>query len=464
MRLIERSSWIVKRNGAEKRITELSRTIYRWERPATLPDGGMIQVDGEPFFPVVAYHAAVSEFSYLKDIGVNTVQGNTSSNVNDLIAKLDAAEQYDLKVLVTLYNNMKVKENYNFMRSAVPLLKNHPALLGYMVMDEPTYNGIGQDELIGAYEIVRALDPDHPVYMVENTADAFVSTGQATDILVSDQYPFRPSVTLPIRLVGDDVRKAIAAVHDDKPVWSILQTFQTAMWNYLPTIAEVRNMGYLSFLAGAKGLGFYAITDPGWRLKDSVLWPGMVAFKDEIELMRDLLIDGTKTSESIGENVQWGVWSKGNEKYVIAINTSSQQQASIPLGQTGSRVDLLYGDISSQFGVMTPEMEVTLAPLQTNVYRVVPFIDDAKVAASTVTSLQAAGSIQTQFASQLAYRMHIIQLLIQQGDFEQAVSYIQDFIRYIQDPSVLAQQLITQDAAAQLEQQLAALLHCMEFR
>jgi len=177
--------------------------------------------------------------------------------------------------------------------------------------------------------------------------------------------------------------------------------------------------------------------------------------------MRDLLIDGTKTNESIGEHVQWGVWSKGNERYVIAINTSSQQQASIPLGQTGSRVDLLYGDTPSPFGVMTSEMEVNLALLQTNVYRIVPIIDDAKAVASAVASLQAAGGIQTQFAGQLAYRMHIIELLIQQENFEQAVSYIQDFIRYIQDPSVLAQQLITPDAAVQLEQRLAALMDCM---
>lgn len=331
-----------------------------------------------------------------------------------------------------------------------------------MVMDEPTYNGIGQDELNGAYEIVRALDPDHPIYMVENQSEAVVSTGQATDILVSDQYPFRPSETLPIRLVGDDVRKAITAVKEDKPVWSILQTFRTATWNYLPTIAEVRNMGYQSFLAGAKGLGFYSITDPGWRLKDSVLWPGMVAFKEEIELMRDLLIDGTKTNESIEDNVQWGVWSIGNEQIVIAINTSSQQQqASIPLGQTGSRVNLLYGDTPSQFGVMTPEMEVTLAPLQTNVYRVVPFMDDASVVAVMVTSLQASGGIHGQFAGQLAYRMSIIQQLLRQENFEQAVSYIQDFIRYIRDPSVLAQQLITEDAASQLEERLEALLRCM---
>ncbi|GAA3413437.1 hypothetical protein ACFFNY_01995 [Paenibacillus hodogayensis] len=309
---------------------------------------------------------------------------------------------------------------------------------------------------------MRALDPDHPIYMVENQADAFVSTGQATDILVSDQYPFRPSETLPIRLVGDDVRKAIAAVKEDKPVWSILQTFQSGAWNYLPTIAEVRNMGYQSFLAGAKGLGFYAITDPGWRLKDSVLWPGMVAFKDEIGLMRDLLVDGTKTNESIGNDVQWGVWSKGNAQYVIAINTSSQQQqASIPLGQTGSRVDLLHGDTPSQFGVLTTELQVTLKPLQTNVYRVVSLIDDASNVGSTVSSLQAAGSIHAQFASQLEYRMSIIQLLLRQGNFEQAVSYIQDFIRYIHDPSVLAQLLITPEAAEQLGGQLAALLHSM---
>jgi hypothetical protein len=443
--------------GAE--LERQVRTIYRWERPTTIPEHGIIQVDGQPFFPVIAYHAPVSTFSYLKEIGVNTVQANATSSVSAITERLNAAEQHGLKVLVPFYNNMKVTENYPFIRTAVPAIKNHPALLGYMIMDEPTYNGIGQEELLGAYEIIRSLDQDHPTYMVENQRTAFESTGQATDILVSDLYPFRPNEVLPIRRVGDDIREAIEAVRGDKPVWNILQTFRTGTWSYLPTIEEVRNMGHQSFLAGAKGIGFYSITDPDWLLKDSILWPGLTAFKEEIDLMRELLLYGNRTHTTIGEHVQWGIWTKADEQFAIVINTSSEQrQATLPLGQAASVVEQIYGGTTGTYEVLLPELEVTLAPMQTIVYRIVPKEEESLSMADTIALLQGAGEINPVLAGHLHYRISIIALLMQQGEDVQATVYIEDLIRYIRDPSLAAQGLITTKATRQLEEKAGELL------
>lgn len=368
---------VVLKDAAGQELARKEKTIYRWERPTALPQNGPVLVEGQPFFPVIAYHPAIADYPYLKDIGINTVQGINTTNLDAIQAQLDGAQANGLKLLVTLYNNMKVKENFDLTRSIVTRFKDHPAVLGYMIMDEPSGHGITQQELLDAYKLIRSIDANHPTYMVEGSPAVYRSTGQAADILVTDVYPYNSVYMQPITAVGDGVRKAVADVEDVKPVWTVLQMFRLSPpspWNYLPTIDEVRNMAYQSFLAGSKGLAYYSINDPGWSLRDSELWPGLVQFKDELSLMGGLVTEGSKIRENISGPVQWGVWQKGSEQYIVAINTTKEEQdATIPFDQAGNEVELLYGEEPAQFDSWDPALAVHLGPQQTFVYRVTPF-------------------------------------------------------------------------------------------
>ncbi len=367
--------------------------IYRWERPASLPQNGPVLVDGQPFFPVIAYHAYPEDYPYLKEIGVNTIQGTNNGSEASLQSMLDTAQASGLKVLIPLYLDMKVKENFELTQQVVTKFKNHPAVLAYMIMDEPSGNGIPQSELLDAYKLIRSIDPVHPTYMVEVDSDYYRSTGHATDVLVTDVYPYNQDFNQPISAVGDGVRKAVAEVDGAKPVWTVLQTFKLAgtIWNYLPTIDQLRNMAYQAFLAGSKGLGYYAINDPGWKLRDSALWPGLVNFKDEIALMGNLVSGGNKAAEHIGSDVQWAIYTEGQEQYAIAINLTKQAQTAVlPLAQAGSQVDLLYGAPPQKSSSWEPELSVNLGPEQTLVYRITPLtvgVDRAIGELQSATSL-----------------------------------------------------------------------------
>lgn len=66
--------------------------------------------------------------------------------------------------------------------------------------------------------------------------------------------------------------------------------------------------------------------------------------------------------------------------------------------------------------------------------------------------------IQPGFAVTLKYRLDIIQLLLNQGAEQQAVAYMEDFIRFINDPSVRAQNLISATAAEALDQQASGFI------
>ncbi|WP_171631396.1 carbohydrate binding domain-containing protein [Paenibacillus plantarum] len=405
-------------------IDQLKKTIYRWPRPTTLPENGPVSVEGQPFFPVIAYHANVEDYPYLKDIGINTVQGKNTTSTASMELLLDTAHANGLKVLAPLYWDMKVKENYELTRELVTALKDHPALLGWMIMDEPVLHGIAQSELVEAYKLIRSIDLDHPTYMVEYDHGAFRSVGQATDILTTDVYPYRTNFMQPISAVGSSVRRAMASVDDVKPIWTVLQTFrlQNSEYNYLPTITQVRNMAYQSFLAGSKGLAYYSINDPGWKLKDSELWPGLVSFKEELQLIGDLNAEGTKLQESIGSSVQWGVWEHGQERYAVAINLTKQEQStSIPINLQGYQIEPMYGDQQMKWASWENGIPVTLAPEQTLVYRIESFTASVDAAMGELQS--ARNSI-----SNLDWREKSDLLIGQLQQLQQALSSTNDTI------------------------------------
>ncbi|TNJ64353.1 hypothetical protein FE784_20505 [Paenibacillus hemerocallicola] len=407
------------KDAAGEIISREERKLYRWNRPTMLPQNGPVQVGGQPFFPIIAYHAYPNDFPYLNQIGINTIQGVNTASEATLQTLLDAAHANGLKVLQTLYLNMQVKENFALTEQMVARFKSHPALLGWMIMDEPTYNGIPQSEILEAYKRIHSIDPDHPTYMVESEPYAYRSTGQATDILVTDVYPYNGTNMQPISAVGEGVRKAVLDTDGVKPVWSVLQTFRfpgSASWDYLPTIGQVRNMAYQSILAGSKGLAYYSINDPGWRMQDSALWAGLAAFKDELPLIGELAAQGSKTAEQIGEAVQWGVWSKGQEQYAIAINvTQTAQTAEIPLANAGNRVRLLYGDEPSSWESWDAKLDVNLGPEQALVYRITPFISE--VQAATDTMQDAVALLQSKH-----WRQKASELAAKLGDVRQALS------------------------------------------
>jgi hypothetical protein len=354
-------------------IDRASARIYRYNRPTSVPAGGLIRVDGEPFFPVIAYHADVEQYPLLHEIGVNTVQGVNAGTTTAIRQAMDSAHTNGLKVLFPLYYYMNITQDFAKMAQYVAEFKDHPALLAWMTIDEPSGNGVTVEQTAAAYAIVRALDPTHPVYTVEGDRNEYANYGRVPDVLTVDSYPLP---NRPIANVGDDVRRAAEAAKSGRPVWSILQTFAyppPSAWTYLPTITEVRNMAYQSLLAGATGLGYYALNDPGWSLADSALWPGLKQFAPELGLMADLsrLTPADHRNE---DGVEWAVWDKEGELYVVAVNKTDQTKAvSIALPEIGYHAELLYGDYPASYDDPTGQLNVTLDARQASVFKLKPF-------------------------------------------------------------------------------------------
>jgi hypothetical protein len=363
-------------------------TIYRFERPTMLQEDGTLTVNGEPFFPVGAYHVGLSDYPYVAQAGVNVVQGVATNNAAVQQAALDSALQNGLKVMVPLYYNMQVQENAATTQQFVTLFKDHPAVLAWMIMDEPMLNKKSKEELLDAYRIIRTIDTKHPVYMVEAPLLwAYDTTASIADIFATDAYPLPNN---PIATIGEQTALGKQAAGANKPVWTVLQAMYNQNHPYLPTIDEVRNMAYQSLVNGAQGLAYYSFNETNFQLRNSALWPGLIGFREELALLGRVVSTGEWIGAGQQADSHWTLWRAGDDLYAAAVNTSDViQQMTVPLGITGFRAELLYGGSQGSLDQQTSELNFQLGPEQALLYRIVPFQEMIAKASNTATDSKA---------------------------------------------------------------------------
>ncbi|RAV18993.1 carbohydrate binding domain-containing protein [Paenibacillus contaminans] len=369
-------------------LESAEETIYRFDRPTMLQEDGTLTVNGAPFFPVAAYHAGLSDYPYLAQSGVNAVQGVATNNADVQQAALDTAQQNGLKVMVPLYYNMQVQENAATTQQFVSRFKDHPAVLAWMIMDEPMLNGKTKEELIDAYRIIRTIDEKHPIYMVEAPLLwAYDTTAKIADIFATDSYPLPNN---PISLVGEHTVLGKQAAGESKPVWTVLQAMYNQNHPYLPTIDEVRNMAYQSLLSGAQGLAYYSFNEQSFQLRNSALWSGLVGFKEELGLLGRLVSSAERIGEGQEEDSRWTLWKDGDILYAAAVNTSGEiRQVTVPIGATGYTAELLYGDSQSSLDEQGGVLNFRLGPKQAQLYRIIPFRTMVGQAIESATILKA---------------------------------------------------------------------------
>lgn len=353
------------------------RVLYRWNRPQTLPDGHFVRVDDEPFFPVIGYHAEQPDYPYLADAGINTIQTSATRIKSSMKQQLDGAQVHGLKALVCLYSGGTVKENMALITDYVSSFKDHPAVLGWYLIDEPSGRWIGADELSEAYQLIRSLDPKHPVYLVEADDDDFLISAKGTDILATDPYPLHRH---PISTVGEYTRTGVELMGDNRPVWTVLQTFKTyepvGMNEHGPTRTEFRNMAYQAILGGATGLGYYSLNDPDWVIRSKPLWDILIGFRPELELISALVLEGEKLDGAFGPDSEWGLWRHGSDLYAIAVNLNEEAETvSVPLEAAGFFYERLFEGEAEQNADLGQQLHVQLTPQETAVYKITLFRD-----------------------------------------------------------------------------------------
>lgn len=347
----------VDNNGKETAVT--SRPIYKYPRPTMLNEEGRIILDnGEIFNPVLYYHVEVERYAQVKAIGATAVQA-CDETLSGVWECLEEAKRHGLKVMVPLYKDMIPAGHESNVANTIEIIENikdHPALLGYMVMDEPSsYWGQKLYVFEDSYKLIRMLDAKHPVYMVEASPVWFDTFNKYVDILGIDPY-LQIDKKYQVEHVRDYAEQATAATQYQKPVWCINQLEK--LGSYMPDENGIRNMFYQGLMGGAVTIGYFPFygcyyDEAGNRvdLPDTPNYEILKKFysSNEVNEAYSHFVDHKYPVFAIKkEKTYWmSSYVKDNAVYMVVVNNSmTPTECNIPL--TGGDDAVSIGDFRAE--------------------------------------------------------------------------------------------------------------------
>jgi hypothetical protein len=198
----------------------------------------------------------------------------TKENIRREQKYLDAAARYGMHCLPYLRENADVTSDGREaqLRKLLAQYKDHPGLGAWKGDDEPEWGKKPVEPLVRAYEIIKEVDPNHPVVIIHaprGTVESLRKYNGTGDIIGADIYPigYPPGrhstlTNKEISLVGDHTRILMEVAEGKKPVWMVLQiswsgVLQPGKTLRMPTFPEERFMTYEAIINGARGLLYF---------------------------------------------------------------------------------------------------------------------------------------------------------------------------------------------------------------
>ena len=295
-------------------------------------------VDGEPFFPIGLYWLRAEELGPMRRLHFNSGDYFYKLRGEEVAALMDAAAVEGMQILLELteYARRKPEPDYRAIAALVKRYRQHPALLAWYLVDEPDETKMAPESALAIYELIRELDPYHPVYLVNNRPHTYAAYSDASDILAIDVYPIP---NYPISRVGDYMERARWTSLERKPVWLIAQAFGgVEHWARSPTASELRNMIYQGLVGGAKGVLFYRYCQENERhIQPLALWREVQRLAAELAELGPVLLqeEHSLKAQPAGAGVEVAVKEYKRDFYVFAVNVAEEPR----------RLDLRLADL-----------------------------------------------------------------------------------------------------------------------
>lgn len=304
-----------------------------------------VSINGTKVFPISVY--IQSDWQGVKDLGVNTASRPFCINAN----AVNQSESKGLYLHYTAgpgcdYENADAIRNRNAgaFQQSVNRVKNSNWIFGYGLPDEPkSATGLSGADTKWAYDVIKATDPNHPVFLTDYANDISAYKNSA-DIFLNDQYPFNNNLNplYDIKVKLKNMQNQVAP----KPVWLIIQTgSQFGM----PTNEQIRAETYLSIALGSTGLIFYSydVEDAGGV--NHIKKDGDIAFMkgliSELKQFSPIFLGSTNTNLAYNSNDIDAILKTHNGKsYLIAVNKSnSAKSITFTLGGLGNQQANIVG-------------------------------------------------------------------------------------------------------------------------
>ena len=286
-------------------------------------------VDGEPFFPIGLYWLRADILAPMRQLHFNSGDYYYKLRGEEVTALMDAAAVEGIQILLELteYARREPEPDYRAIAALVKRYRQHPALLAWYLVDEPAETKMAPASALAIYELIRELDPYHPVYLVNNRPHTYAAYSDASDILAIDVYPI-PNYS--ISQVRDYMERARWSSLERKPVWLIAQAFGgVEHWARSPTADELRNMIYQGLVGGAKGVLFYRYCQENERhIQPLDLWREVQRLAAELAELGPVLLQKEHRLESPPTSGEVAVAIKEykGDFYVFAVNVAEDSR------------------------------------------------------------------------------------------------------------------------------------------
>ena len=330
-------------------------------------------VNGEPFFPIGLYWLRADILAPMRQLHFNSGDYFYKLRGEEVAALMDAAAVEGMQILLELteYARRKPEPDYRAIAALVKRYRQHPALLAWYLVDEPDETKMAPASALAIYELIRELDPYHPVYLVNNRPHTYAAYSDASDILAIDVYPIP---NYPISRVGDYMERARWTSLERKPVWLIAQAFGgVEHWARSPTATELRNMIYQGLVGGAKGVLFYRYCQENERhIQPLALWREVQSLAVELAELGPVLLQEEHNLEAQPDSGEVAVAIKEykGDFYVFAVNVAEDPRQ-LDLRLEGlppmGRAEVLRGQAVPTLA--NGRLAAELGPLGTAVFR-----------------------------------------------------------------------------------------------
>jgi hypothetical protein len=230
---------------------------------------------------------------------------------------------FQLIAFEKLDNSPEVLKN---LTAQINYFRNHSAIFGWYLADEPDGQGISPSLLQPKYDLIKQLDSTHPVSMVfcAGGASNFLTS---LDLIMVDIYPIPNSSARSVANGLSAVRKL------GKPIMFVPQSFGGGEnWAREPSLIEERLMTYIGLLYDVVAIQFFVRSAPLVFPYAASAWSEIRILAGEIFTLTSALTNNrlpNVTNTSIA-HIDAGAWNDLDGSIVVlAVNLGTGKGAAL---------------------------------------------------------------------------------------------------------------------------------------
>lgn len=368
---------------------KISKLAYKPNEVKTDNLTGSLIVNRKIFFPFGFYcyspvHPTLPEEEIVKGFNmISPYQKILPETVAERKAYMDRCAQLGMKVHYNLLSvaggggvssktdGLTDQQKRDLLLNEVKSFMDHPALLAWYISDEPNGYKIPPTVLEEIYDVIKSIDPWHPVSMVFMApfSDA-LRYEKAFDIAMADPYPVPVK---PVTVTGDAATRLKADFEGKKPVWIVPQAFGGGeWWEREPTQQELRSMTWQAIIRGATGIQYFVRQGMNYFPKSTATWAECGRMATEAAFLAPWLLssEDNPAAQSSSPNIICSARKRNGSVLVMAVSTVNEYlSSSIKVaGLASGKARVLFENRTVSFASGTLKDQV--APFGTKFYLV----------------------------------------------------------------------------------------------